>query len=151
MLMDPAFAQAHEIPANAFVYRLTVGDDQIDIQSRVSNHAIVEILSDAAWAHSIALGWGVEEYKQLGKWWVVRRHEVDYLGGAVLGDELVCYTWPSGLTRATAQRRHVLVRPADETVIAKALNTWAVIDVASNRPARVPPELAASFNPDLFV
>jgi acyl-CoA thioester hydrolase len=149
--MDQAFRDTHEIPANAFVYSLTVGDDQIDIQSRVSNHAIVEILSDAAWAHSVQLGWGIEDYQRLGKWWVVRRHEVDYLGAALRGDQLVCYTWPSGSTRATGQRRHVLVRPSDNTVIAKALNTWAVIDVATNRPARVPPELAAAFDPAAFV
>jgi acyl-CoA thioester hydrolase len=149
--MDDAFRETHEISPKAFEYRLTVGEGLIDIQDRVSNHAIVEILSDAAWAHSVALGWGLDEYKALGKWWVVRRHEVDYLGAAMLGDELICYTWPSGLTRASAQRRHVLVRPSDEAVIAKALNTWAVIDVASNRPARVPPELATAFDPTAFI
>ena len=147
--MDATIRQAHDIPAAAFAWRLTVGSDLIDIQNRVSNHAIVEILSDAAWEHSKSLGWDIADYHRLAKWWVVRRHEVDYLAAAVTGDELTCYTWPSGLTRATAQRRHVLVR-ADGTAIAKALNTWAVIDMTTGKPCRIPPELAQAFDPAQF-
>jgi acyl-CoA thioester hydrolase len=149
--MDADLRQTHNIPTNAFAWPIRVDSDLIDIQDRVSNHAIVELFSDAAWEHSKALGWGVEEYRQLGKWWVVRRHEVDYLAPAVLGDELVCYTWPCGLTRATAQRRHILIRPADGAVIAKAFNTWAVIDVTTGKPTRIPPELATAFDPETFV
>jgi acyl-CoA thioester hydrolase len=149
--MDADLRKTHNIPPRAFAWNITVDADLIDVQNHVSNHAIVELLSDAAWEHSKALGWGIDEYRSLGKWWVVRRHEVDYLSPALLGDELICYTWPCGLTRATAQRRHVLVRPADGAVIAKALNTWAIIDVATARPARVPPELATAFDPDNFI
>ena len=147
--MDADIRQAHNIPAAAFAWRFTVGSELIDIQDRVSNHAIVEILSDAAWEHSKSLGWDIDDYRQLGKWWVVRRHEVDYLASAVEGDELTCYTWPSGITRATAQRRHMLVR-ADGTAIASAMNTWAVVDMTTGKPCRIPPELAQAFDPAQF-
>lgn len=140
-----------EIPANAFAMPFTVAADMVDVQQRVSNQEYVGILSRAASEHSEALGWGLAEYHQLGAWWVVRRHEIDYLQPARLGDELVCHTWPSGFSKAKADRRHVITRPADGATILRALNTWALIDMATERPRRIPPELIKSFDPSQWV
>ena len=116
----------------------------------MSNVEIVRLLGEAAWAHSQALGWDLAAYRALGCWWVVRRHEVDYLTPARLGDELVCYTWPTDFTKATGIRRHEVVRPADGVVIARGLNTWALIDIETYRPRRIPPELQEAFDPAKF-
>lgn len=136
-----------EVPASAFILPVMVTETMVDVQRRVSNHEYVRILSRAAEAHSASLGWGLDAYRRLGAWWVVRRHEVDYLQPARLGDELICATWPCGVSKARAQRRHVLWRPADQAVVLRALNTWALIDVATERPRRIPPELIETFDP----
>ena len=136
-----------EIPANAFVLPVRVAPEMVDVQGRVSNHEIVRILVRAAVRHSDALGWTLERYRELGAWWVVRRHEVDYLAPAVAGDELSCRTWPVSASKASAQRRHVLVRPADGAVIATGLNTWALLDVATGRPRRIPQAMREAFDP----
>jgi acyl-CoA thioester hydrolase len=139
--MDPS------IPANAFTLPVVVTADMVDVQRRVSNHEILKIFSQTASAHSASVGWDLEAYMRLGAWWVVRRHEVDYLQPARLGDELVCYTWPTELRKARAMRRHVLERPADGVVIARGLNTWALIDRETERPRRIPQELIRDFDP----
>lgn len=136
-----------EIPASAFAMPFTVTAAMVDLQQRVSNHEYVDILARAATVHSEALGWGLEQYHELGAWWVVRRHEVDYLQPARLADELICHTWPCSFSKAKAQRRHVITRPADGATILRALNTWALIDMQTERPRRIPPELIEAFDP----
>ena len=143
--MDPT------VPANAYALPVRVTAGMVDLQQRVSNHEILRIFSRAASMHSASLGWDLDAYRKLGAWWVVARHEVDYLQPARLDDELICHTWPSGLRKARAMRRHVLARPADGAVIARGLNTWALIDVETERPRRIPPEVIDAFDPAQWV
>jgi acyl-CoA thioester hydrolase len=135
------------IPPHAFAWPFTITHDMVDVQGRVANHEIVRLLVETAARHSDALGWDLEAYRRLGAWWVVRRHEVDYHVPAVEGDDLLCHTWPSDVARASAERRHVLLRPADGAVIAVARNVWALVDLATGRPRRIPPEVLSAFDP----
>ena len=142
---------ADEVPINAFVMEVTVGDDDIDMQGHVSNLEIVRWMSRVAWAHSTALGFDEVKYQELGGWFVVRRHEIDYLAPAVAGDRLVLSTWPSGLKRVTAERRHHLVRASDGAVVARGFNVWAYIGIDSGRPTRMPQNVREAFDPSRFV
>lgn len=139
------------IPAAAFIWRVVVGPGHIDPQNHASNVAIVGFMNDAAWRHSVALGFGMQQYRDLNGMWVVKRHEIDYHAQALLGDELLCHTWPSGLAKASAGRRHRILRAADGAVIADGVNTWAYVNMATGRPARVPDVLRAAFDPAKFV
>jgi acyl-CoA thioester hydrolase len=138
-------------PVNAFAMPITVDQAAIDMQGHASNVEVLRWISRAAWAHSRALGWDEQAYRRLGAWFVVRRHEIDYLTSAQLGDELIVHTWPSAAGKASAERRHLIVRPADCAIIARALNVWALGDIVTGRPRRRPAELKASFNPAHFL
>ncbi len=138
------------IPSNAFVLPLTVDDTAIDLQGHASNVEVVRWISRAAWAHSRALGWDEAAYHEHGAWFVVRRHEVDYIASAKLGDELLIHTWPSALGKASAERRHIITRPADNAIIARAVNMWALVDIQTGRPRRITPELQRTFDPARF-
>ena len=141
-----------ELPVSRpFAWEIAVTDADIDAQGHVGNVTIVDWMSRAAWAHSRSLGWGLDDYQRLGGWFVVRRHEVDYHAAAYSGDQLVCYTWPSGLNKATAQRCHRIVRPLDGGLIAEGRNTWAYLDRDSGRPVRIPAELRQAFDPARFI
>ncbi len=134
-------------PANAFEMRLTVGADDVDVQGHVSNVTIVGWISRAAWEHSKALGYDLDAYRELGAWFVVRRHEVDYHGFARRGDELTVSTWPTDLRKVVAERRHEIRRAADDALIAEALNVWAFVDATTGRPVRIPDAVRAAFDP----
>ena len=138
-------------PSNAFEHRVQVTSDDIDQQRHASNVAIVDWMNQAAIAHSTQLGYDTNAYQRIGAMFVVRRHEIDYLASANLNDELICYTWPSFARKATAHRKHEIVRVADDVVIARGLNMWAFIDSTTLRPKRMPPEVIDTFNPDKFV
>lgn len=133
-------------PGNAFVMPIDVGDDDIDEQGHVSNVTIVKWMSRAAYAHSAALGWDMDRYHADGAWFVVRRHEIDYHGYARAGDQLALTTWPCGMGKARADRRHVIRRQADDALIATGLNVWAYVDAATGRPRRIPDDLRRAFD-----
>jgi len=137
-------------PASAFIVPIVVGVEDIDAQGHASNVSVVRWMNEAAWEHSKALGWDVEQYRQLGGWFVVRRHEIDYHRPSYLGDALHCITWPCGLGKAVAERQHRIVRLADGALVAEGMNLWAYIDASTGRPLRIPPELRQAFDPAKF-
>src|SRR5579872_3090212 len=136
---------------NPFVLRFTVTADDIDELDHVSNVRIVHWMNRAAVEHSRSLGFDVKRYRELGGVFVVRRHEIDYLASARLGDELVAFTWPTLFQRSSAERRHEIRRVSDDRVIARGLNLWAYVDFTTGRPTRIPPVLLEAFDPARFV
>ena len=140
-----------ELPVSrAFVIHLTVGQADIDAQGHASNVAILSWMNRAAWEHSDALGWDVPAYQKIGAWFVVRRHEIDYHHRALLGEKLLCYTWPSAIGKVTAERRHYIVRAEGGAMIAEGMNIWAFIDAATHKPKRIPAGVAETFDPKNF-
>lgn len=131
---------------NAFALRLAVGPEDIDEQGHASNVRILDWMNRAAIGHSESVGLSLARYRQLGGTFVVRRHELDYVLPAFLGDEVVCWTWALSCRRATAERRHEVRRAADGRVVARGLNVWAWITL-EGRPARMPAEVEAAFDP----
>lgn len=145
---------ADVIPANAFRFEITVVPADIDAQEHVSNVRVLDWMNQAAIAHSEALGFDVPRYQAIGGIFVVRRHEIDYLAPGYLGERLALYTWPSGrLRRSFADRRHVLIRLADEAtgkeeqVLAKGLNRWVFVDTRAGRPKSMPDVVREAFDP----
>lgn len=131
---------------NAFALPLVVGPQDIDEQGHASNVRILDWMNRAAIGHSEAVGLTLARYRALGGTFVVRRHELDYVLPALLGDEVVAYTWAVSCRRATAERRHEVRRAADGRVVARGFNVWAWIDLRG-RPARMPAEVEAAFDP----
>lgn len=136
---------------NAFRLEIEVAPPDIDALDHVSNVRYVDWMNRAAVEHSNALGWDLARYREIGGVFVVRRHEIDYLASARLGDKLVWFTWPSALERSTAERKHEVHRVSDGRVLARGTNRWVFVDVKSGRPMRIPPDVAASFDPAKFV
>ena len=128
-----------------FVHSHTVGDDEIDEQSRASNIAFVAWLQAAAIAHSAALGWTTERYRQLGKGWVVRSHTIEYLGPALAGERILVETQVADMKKVTSVRIYRVLREADHQLLAKAETNWAFVDYATGRPTRIPAEIAHAY------
>ncbi len=125
-------------PANAFSHRFEVPASDIDELGHAGNVSWVRWVNEAAGAHSLAVGLGLEEYKNLGVLWVVRRHEIEYLGSAYANQPIEAVTWVASLKGATTLRRTVIRREADAHDLAHAATTWVLISVATGRPTRIP-------------
>lgn len=117
--------------------------DEIDELGHVGNVYYLGWLIDAATAHSSARGWPWPRYQALGAAFVVRRHELDYLRPAKLGDIVTVRTWVRSIARASSVRAYEVVR-GDETIM-RANTTWAFVALASGAPCRIPDELVGAF------
>jgi len=124
--------------SQVFVYRVVVGPSDIDFLDHASNIAYVRWVQDATVAHSEAVGLNVDTYKSLGGIFVIRRHEVDYLRSAVLGDELEIHTQVAAVTAAKAYRATQIYRTSDNALLARASTVWGYVQTDTGRPARVP-------------
>lgn len=124
--------------------RLKVDPRDIDELRHVNNLVYLRWVQEAAVAHSAALGMGMPEYLRLGAAFVVRRHEIDYLRPAKVGDEVDVETWVVAFSSVTSERR-TTIRRADGEVLARAITRWAFIDLASGRPAPIPAEVRQRF------
>ncbi len=123
----------------------TVGDDEIDGLGHANNVAYVDWMQSAAVAHSAAQGWSGEAYRRLGFGWVVRSHTIEYHQPAWAGDQIVVQTWVATMKKVTSVRRYRIVRRTDGELLATAETKWAFVDYATGQPARVPREMAQSF------
>jgi acyl-CoA thioester hydrolase len=139
------------VPSTAFALELKVEPKDIDDLQHASNVSVVDWMNRTAIAHSNSVGFDVAGYKRVGGVFVVRKHEIEYLASAYLGDELVAYTWPVSLERASAERRHEIRRKADGKVVARGWNLWVFVSFDSGRPMRIPPEVIDAFDPRKFV
>ena len=126
----------------AFEKRITAQAADIDELGHVNNAAWVRWIQDMATAHwhAVAPPGHVDAYV-----WVVIRHEIDYLRAALPGETVTGRTWVGEAPKGARFDRHVEFTGADGKPRVRAKTTWAIIDKASGRPLRVPPEVAAPF------
>jgi acyl-CoA thioester hydrolase len=116
--------------------------DDIDGLGHVNNAVWVRWMERIAVAHweRDAAPDHIERYI-----WVVTRHEIDYRGNIGAGDTALAETViPEGPTGARFDRCTTF-RDAKGRLLVDARTTWALIDRASGRLARVTAEIAAPF------
>ena len=125
-----------------FELRITAQDADIDELGHVNNAAWVRWIQDVATAHwrAVADPAHVDAYV-----WVVTRHEIDYLRSLGPGESVTARTWVGEAPRGARFDRHVEFLGDDGKPRVRARTTWAIIDKASGRPIRVPPEVIAPF------
>ncbi len=126
--------------------RLRVRTYEVDALGHVNNAVYLNYLEQAATEHAEVMGFGRERLTALGGLFVVRRHEIDYLGAAVMGDELRVTTWPESIKGPRAVRRYEIRREAGGKPLVQASTLWAWID-SRGRPRPVPREIIDAFVP----
>ena len=125
-----------------FTKSYTALPEHIDELEHVNNAVWVQWVQDLATSHwaAVADPAHVDAY-----YWVVVRHEIDYRGNIVAGDSVTGTTWIEGPPRGATSLRRIEFRDAAGKVIVAATTTWAMMDRASGRLARVRPEVIAPF------
>lgn len=113
----------------------------------VNNVEYVRWLDRAAELHSDSLGWTRDALLASGRMWFVARHEVEYRAEVFPGDELMIFTWVRNSGRSSSWRDTVIARVRDGAVVCRGSTCWAYVDLATRRPARIPPEMALAFQP----
>jgi acyl-CoA thioester hydrolase len=125
-----------------FELTFTAGPEHIDQLGHVNNAVWVQWMEQVAVAHWDSVA---DAAHRAAYFWVVVRHEIDYLRPAFEGDRIVARTWVGEAPRGARFDRHVEFTGADGRVCVRARTDWAIIDKALGRPIRVPAEVVAPF------
>jgi acyl-CoA thioester hydrolase len=125
-----------------FEMALTAGPEHIDELGHVNNAVWVQWIQQVAVAHwdSVADAAHKDAY-----YWVVVRHEIDYLRAAAEGARITARTWVGDEPKGARFDRLMEFTGADGKVCVRARTEWAIIDKALGRPIRVPAEVIAPF------
>ncbi|HMI41635.1 MAG TPA: acyl-CoA thioesterase [Sphingomicrobium sp.] len=125
-----------------FELPIIAGDTDIDELGHVNNAVWVQWIQQVAVAHweAVADAAHVDAY-----FWVIVRHEIDYLRAAFAGDKMIARTWVGEAPKGARFDRHMEFLGGDGKVRVRARTQWAIIDKASGRPIRVPPDVIAPF------
>ena len=115
-----------------FEMTLTALPEHIDELGHVNNAVWVQWIQTVAVAHWYSVA---DPAHNDAYFWVVVRHEIDYLRAAVEGEA------PKG----ARFNRHMEFVGADGKVLVRANTQWAIIDKALGRPIRVPQQVIAPF------
>ena len=115
--------------------------EDIDELGHVNNAVYVRWIQDMATAHwrAVARAEDVDRFV-----WVVTRHEIDYRRASKLGETLTARTWV-GEPQGARFDRFVEITGADGSVRVAARTVWALVELSSMRPIRIPRAMAAPF------
>ena len=133
------------VAKEAVVYRYAYLVEAVDIDElgHASNVAVVRWIQEAARHASADRGWDEERYRREGKVFVVRRHEIEYLLPAMVGDELLIETWVDEWTAASSRRCTRITRSGQE--LTRARTDWVFVGAENMKPTRIPKPLKMAF------
>jgi len=143
-MSEPFNLPAWDAP-HPHVLGVVVTPAHIDLMRHVNNVHYLQWLENVAWDHSVALGMRQDDYTRLGHGMVVRRHELDYVAPALLGDRVLLATWIVALDRLSLHRRYQFVRTSDGTTLFRGATHFVCVEIASGKLRRMVPELTAAY------
>lgn len=126
-------------------FELPIRVEQADIDElgHVNNVTYLRWVQDAAVAHWTS---AAPAEAQARLFWIVLRHEIDYLRAAHLEDRIAARTWVGAASRVRFERHTEIVRVADGRVLARARTLWCPIDAATRKPTAVSADVRARFS-----
>ena len=125
-----------------FEMALTAEPEHIDELGHVNNAVWVQWIQQVAVAHWEA---AADPAHKDAYFWVVVRHEIDYLRPAHEGDRITARTWIGEASQGARSDRYMEFTGPDGKICVRAKTQWAIIDKALGRPIRVPAEVIAPF------
>ena len=127
---------------NTFTRTFIAAPEHIDELGHVNNTVWVQWIQDMATAHWDAVA---RPEDREAFFWVVVRHEIDYRGNVSQGESVTAETWIEGPAQGAKSLRRVEFTDAAGKRLVSAATTWAMLDRATGRLARVRPEVLEPF------
>lgn len=127
--------------SGSFHVQLRPVPEDIDENGHVNNIVYVRWLQEVATSHWYAVAPPADVARYF---WVISRHEVDYLRASHLGEVIEAETWGENPRGARFDRCTRLCGPDGQERV-KARTTWVLMDRELARPARVPKAMMQLF------
>jgi len=143
------FPQPPPPPRGIFSMRIPVAWHDLDAVQHVNNANYLKYAEECGMQVVAAHGWPISRMIEEGFAIIIRRHQIQYLQPAVLGDELIVSTWVSAVRRSTATRHYLIQRQSDQERLALIHTRGVWIELKTGRPIRIPENLLADFSANI--
>jgi acyl-CoA thioester hydrolase len=124
-----------------YTTRWPVRSYEIDQNGHVNNAVYLNYAEALTVEHAEASGYGRAWCEAHGGAWVVRRHEIEYLRPARMGDELELTVRVDLVRGVRGVRSTTIARAGDGATVTRVWSEWVWVRLTDGRPARVPSEL----------
>ncbi len=129
-------------------FSVSVDPRHIDEYGHVNNVHYIEWAIECAWSHSRELGFGFEDFENLGVGFVVVKHEYEYMGQAKEGDEVIVATAIiENDARLKIKRYFEMRQSTSEQLLVKGYTTFACMNLKSGKAARMPDSFVSAYSP----
>lgn len=113
------------------------------------NHAnYLRWMQETAFDASAAVGYDFDRYAALGRTWLIRDTDIEYLGPLHYGDDAAVKTWVIDMGRVRSRRVYQVTNARSGDLCARAMMDWVYLDTETLRPASIPGAMQAAFLPD---
>lgn len=122
----------------SFQYTITIPESAIDQLNHVNNVTYVQWIQDVAEKH-----WKKKTSEEIRNkvGWVVLDHFIEYKRPSFKGEKLILKTWIENYGNIKSQRCTEIFRESDKKMVVKAKTTWCLIDLKTQKPTRITPEI----------
>lgn len=137
-LQKPAFPAPGTPPETVLRFQKRVEWRDLDAMQHLNNAVYPSYAEDVAMQLADHFGWSFDEWLENGLAFIARRHRIQYLQPATFEDTLEIATWLYNVRRTSASRYYAFHRLTDGELLAQMETLWALIDLETGRPTRLP-------------
>lgn len=123
-----------------------VGAFDVDDEKKITNAALLEILSDMSMLHGAVAG-QTKTDRTSDISWVVLGWRMKVYSRPNMFSTLRAVTWARDFNKVRAGRDYIIY-DEDDNIVVKATAEWVALDVPTGRFLRITPELMEPFDPE---
>ncbi len=131
--------------AHTYCFTLDVRHDECDVYGHLNNAVYLRYMQEAAFRGSADAGLDEAAFEAMGRFWLIRGHEIEYLHPVRGGDTLEITTWNQGVRRTLARRAYEMRLNGNGALAARAHTDWVFLDRNTLRPVSIPPAVVSAY------
>jgi acyl-CoA thioester hydrolase len=136
-------------PPGALTFTRKVAWNDVDPTQHVHNAQYFTYIEEAGIQVGEAFGWPIQRILDDGYAWVIRKAGIESRLQARMGDELTITTYLSDVRRASVIRNYFIRQADNQELVARAYLQWAMVDLTTGRPIRLPAQIMEDFAPNI--
>jgi acyl-CoA thioester hydrolase len=122
--------------------------DECDAYGHVNHANYLRYMQEAAFDASADVGYNFAAYDAMNRYWLVRETDITFLRPLVYIDTVIVKTWVADFRRVRSCRMYELRLMATGELVATAHTDWVFLNLTTQRPVSIPPQMVTAFMPD---
>jgi acyl-CoA thioester hydrolase len=121
---------------------------ECDAYGHLNNANYLRYMQEAAFDASAAAGYDLARYDVMGRLWLIRETDIEYLQPVRYGNSVEVKTWVVDFRRVRSRRAYEFRDTESGGIVARAQTDWVFLDSATGWPAPIPREMMSAFFPE---